>query len=146
MVWCPRATVAVVVPQQGKFLLVEEMSNGQPVINQPAGHIEEGESILTAARREALEETGWKVELTHFQGIYTLKLPKHNLTYHRYCFIASPMEQISSELDKDILRTHWLSPQEMMSDKFTLRSPLVRKCVEDYLAGKRYPLDLISEA
>jgi len=146
MVWCPRATVAVVVPHQGKFLFVEEISQDQKVINQPAGHIEEGESIQAAALRETLEETGWQVALTHFLGLYTLKLPKWNLTYHRHCFIGLPHEQITKDLDKDILATHWLSPEEIVSGTYRLRSPLVSKCVEDYVSGKRYPLDIIRES
>ncbi len=151
-VWCPRATVAVIIPQtnddpaNNKLLFVEELSQGKSVINQPAGHIEKGESILDAARREATEETGWSVELTGFTGVYTLHLPEQDLTYHRYCFVGRPISQSSNQLDSDIIATHWLTPEEMMSGRFALRSPLVRKCVEDYLAGRVYPLTLIHDS
>ncbi|WP_020409737.1 NUDIX hydrolase [Hahella ganghwensis] len=151
-VWCPRATVAIIIPESsrissnGRLLFVEEFIQEKRVINQPAGHIEKNESILEAVHRETLEETGWTVELTGFTGIYTLRIPNQDLTYHRYCFVGNPVDKTSKTLDSDILATHWLSPEAMTSGQFALRSPLVRKCVEDYLAGKIYPLDLIYES
>ncbi len=99
MTWKPHATVAVVAEdEQGRFLLVEEESHGKVVFNQPAGHIEEGEAILDAVRREALEETGWQVEPESFLGVYTYKAPANGVTYYRFCYAAKAIRQITTEL------------------------------------------------
>ncbi|WP_369601854.1 NUDIX hydrolase [Hahella sp. SMD15-11] len=143
--WTPRATVALVVEKDGKFLVVKEKVKGKPVYNQPAGHIEKGESILEAALREALEETAWKVELTDFLGIYVLHVPARDVTYHRYAFVARPVERKPLPLDPDILSTHWLTAEELRAQPEALRSPLVMQCIDDYLAGRRLPLDTIRE-
>ncbi len=144
--WKPHATVACVIEQDGKFLFVEEMSHGIRVINQPAGHLEDGEAIIAGALREVIEETAWHVEITAFIGFYVYRPPQNESTYHRYCFAAKPINKIENQaLDSDIIQTHWLSYDEMLSEAYNLRSPLVRTAVEDYIAGKRYPLDLIHE-
>lgn len=146
MTWTPHATVAVVVEDdQGRFLMVEEVSGGKIVFNQPAGHVEKDEPILAAARREALEETGWKVEPEYFLGLYTFTAPANGVTYYRLCFAARALARQSSELDSDIIRAHWLSLDEVRERGPSLRSPLVLKCIEDYLGGRRYPLDVIVE-
>ncbi|MAA63321.1 MAG: NUDIX hydrolase [Alteromonadaceae bacterium] len=144
MTWKPHATVAVVVEQDGRFLMVEEHSDGRVVYNQPAGHIEQHESILNAARRETLEETGWQVEPTDFMGLYTFEAP-NGATYYRLCFAAKAIEHISDTLDDDIIAAHWLSYDEICERRQELRSPLVINCIDDYLAGKRYPLEIITD-
>ena len=103
MIWTPHATVATIVEHNQRFLLVEEMSHGKRVFNQPAGHVDEDESIFDAAVRETLEETGWRVKLTGFIGTYIYKAPENGVTYYRFCFAAEPEKQETKELDQDIL-------------------------------------------
>ncbi|MBD3656319.1 NUDIX hydrolase [Marinobacter sp.] len=144
MTWKPHATVAVIVEDDaGRFLLVEESSGGLVVFNQPAGHIEEGEAITDAARREALEETGWEVEPEHFLGFYTYKAPANGVTYYRFCFSARALRKVSDTLDDGIIAAHWLTLEEIRQLGERLRSPLVLQCIEDYRNGRRYPLDII---
>jgi len=144
MTWKPHATVAVVVEnEQGQFLLVEEVSNGKVVFNQPAGHIEENEAVLDAVRRETLEETGWQVEPQFFLGVYTYKAPANGVTYHRFCYTARAIKQVTTELDTGIIGPHWLSIEEIRSLGDKLRSPLVLRCIEDYRNGRQFPLDVV---
>lgn len=146
MIWTPHATVATIVEKDGKFLFVDEIADGLRVLNQPAGHVDEGEQILSAALRETLEETGWEVEITHLVGIYTYTNPQHT-TYYRFCYAARPLRQVpGATLDKDIIGPLWLSLEELEERRSQWRSPLVQKCVLDYLAGKAYPLDLVYES
>lgn len=141
----PNTTVAVIIENQGKLLFVEEAPEGRPALNQPAGHIEQGESLAQAAVREALEETGHKVELTSYLGLYTYTAPSNGTTYHRHCFIADSVSYDPEyDLDRAITGTHWLTLDELKKSG-QARSPLVIKCAEDYLAGKCYPLELIYE-
>lgn len=147
MTWTPHATVAVIVEDdEGRFLLVEEISSGLVVFNQPAGHIEEDEAILDAVRREALEETGWMVEPTHFLGLYTYKAPANGVTYHRFCYSARALKKVSDQLDDGIIAAHWLTIDQVVSLGAKLRSPLVLKCIEDYRNGRRFPLDVVVDA
>lgn len=149
--WTPHATVATIVEQDGKYLMVEEnrIINSQGdfgiVYNQPAGHIDAGETIAAAAIRETFEETRWKVLLTHLVGIYVFKAPANGATYHRYCFAAKAIKHVAeSHLDDGILNAKWLSWEEIAQLE-NLRSPLVKQCVQDHINGKKYPLDLIYE-
>jgi len=143
--WTPRSTVAAIIEQEGRFLLVEEMINGRPVLNQPAGHLEESESIEQALRREVLEETGYHAEPEALLGLYVYRTPDNKLTFHRICFIAKAIRQVENAvLDKGIIRSLWLSRDEIaMADN--LRSPYVIECIDDYLSGRRFPLDFIQE-
>ena len=146
MIWTPHATVATIVEKDGKFLFVDEIADGQRVLNQPAGHVDEREPILQAALRETLEETGWEVEITHLVGIYTYTAPHNQVTYYRFCYAASPVREVpGAELDQDIIGPVWLSPEELAGRPGEWRSPLVMKCLQDYLAGHRFPLDLVYE-
>lgn len=145
MTWKPNATVATIIEHAGRFLMVEEFSDGNLVINQPAGHIDQDESILDAARRETLEETGHHVELTDLVGIYTFKAPNGN-TYYRFCFGASVLRHDKkATIDPDIENVIWLSEDEIKAQAERHRSPLVAVCLRDYLAGQRLPLSLIYE-
>lgn len=147
MTWTPHATVAVIVEDDdGRFLLVEEVSSGLVVFNQPAGHIEEDEAILDAVRRETLEETGWQVEPTHFLGLYTYKAPANGVTYYRFCYSARAVKKVSERLDDGIIAAHWLTVDEVGLLGEKLRSPLVLKCIEDYRNGRRFPLDVVVDA
>lgn len=149
--WTPHATVATIVEKDGKFLLVEERrlidrdGNYGVVYNQPAGHVDEGESILEAAIRETLEETRWQVKLKHLVGIYVFTAPANGVTYHRYCFAAEAIKQLpENELDDGIIDAKWFAWQEI-DQLDNLRSPLVKRCIKDHIDGKQYPLDLIYE-
>lgn len=166
--WTPRATVACVIPRSIRpqdilfgaaskipatddleFLMVEESISGATVFNQPAGHIEADETIAAAAVRETLEETGWQVELKALLGTYVLRIndPGRNfpLVYHRHCFLAEPVARITNKLDDAIIRAAWLKRIQLGTEGFPLRSTLVTACIDDYLAGKRAPLDFIQE-
>lgn len=146
MYWLPHTTVATVVEQHQRFLLVRERAEDSTVYNQPAGHLDEGESLCAAAIRETLEETRWEVRLTAFTGLYQYRSPNNGVTYMRHCFAAEPVqEHAERELDTGILDAHWLSLDEVrgLEAAGDLRSPMVRMCIEDYLAGARYPLDLL---
>ena len=145
MIWTPHATVATIVEKDGRFLFVDEMADGKRVLNQPAGHVDEREPILQAALRETMEETGWEVEITHLIGIYTYTNPQQ-ITYYRFCYAARPVRQIpDAKLDHDIIGPVWLNLDELEARREQWRSPLVIKCVQDYLAGRRFPLDLVYE-
>jgi ADP-ribose pyrophosphatase YjhB (NUDIX family) len=139
-------TVATIVEQDGRFLLVEEMADGRRVYNQPAGHVELGEPLSVAAVRETLEETGWHVELTHLLGMALYKAPANGVTYYRTTFIARPLSrQPDARLDDGIIGPVWMSLQEMQANQSAMRSPLVIRVVEQYLSGIRLPLSLIDE-
>lgn len=144
-VWKPSVTVAAVIERQGKFLLVQERIDGQLVLNQPAGHLDPGESLLAACRREVLEETAQRFEPTGLVGIYRWRHAAKDVTFLRFCFRGRVGEADSSrKLDSEIVALHWLSLDELKHRKAEHRSPLVQKCVEDYLAGRHFPLELLS--
>jgi len=143
MTWLAHSSVATIVENDGKFLMVEETDGDQVVFNQPAGHLEDGETLFAAAIRETLEETAWEVELTAFTGLYHYPAP-NGITYIRHCFAAKPGRYHAGQvLDDGIIAAHWFSAREILDPQFRARSPIVRRCLQDYLAGKRFPLDLI---
>ncbi|HJW43085.1 MAG TPA: NUDIX hydrolase [Geothrix sp.] len=138
-------TVAAVIERQGRFLVVEEPDKvtGLPVINQPAGHVEPGESVHDAVRREVREETGLAFTAEAIVGLYPLKAA-NGKDYFRVCFIGSvPEGAVPHPEDPDILRCHWLTPAELAAAP--LRSGWVLRCLEDALAGRRFPLDLVAD-
>lgn len=146
MRFTPHVTVATVVEDQGRFLLVEEMANNRAVFNQPAGHLEADESLIQAALRETLEETGWEVELTAVIGIYLYTAPSNGVTYQRVCFSARPVRQIPGiPLDEGIIAPHWLSRDEINARADRLRSELVLRCIDDFIKGPLFPLELIRD-
>lgn len=137
-------TVATIVEKEGKFLFVEENVGGALVINQPAGHVENGESITAAAIRETFEETGWQVEPTSLISFYRWTNPVHGESYFRASFAANALEHNAEHvLDSGILRTLWLSFDELQSQAERTRSPLVIRCVQDYLNNISFPLDIL---
>ena len=147
MSWQPHITVATIVEDQGRFLLVEEEADGRAVFNQPAGHLEANESLLQAALRETLEETGWEVELTAVTGIYLYTAPSNGVTYQRVCFAARPLRHHPNQpLDEGIIGPRWLTRDELLTEKDRWRSHLVLRCIDDYLDGERFPLRLIRVA
>ncbi|WP_027859818.1 NUDIX hydrolase [Marinobacterium jannaschii] len=146
MRWTPHSTVAVVVEQNGRFLLIEERSSGRIVLNQPAGHIEQGETFIEAAVREAREESGWEVEPKSLIGFYVHPSINNDITYHRMCFHAAAVQHYPDQpLDDGIITTHWLTLGEIEQQAARLRTPVVLQCIYDYLAGRSLPLDFIVE-
>ena len=149
--WAPHVTVATVVSRAGQLLLVEEEKAGQQVLNQPAGHLEPGESLLQAAVRETREETGWNVRVTHLVGAYQWRAPVQadgsgGRHYLRFAFAAEALDEIpDARLDEGIVRALWLDPPELQAMASRHRSPLVWRCVADYLAGCRHPLSLVHQ-
>lgn len=145
-IWCPHVTVACVVHRQDRFLMVEEDVRGALLFNQPAGHLEPGENLLQAACREALEETGWEIELESFIGVRQYESPEHGAHIVRFAFAAKPLRHDPQRtLDEGILRAHWLSYPEIAGLGERLRSPLVLHTLEDWLAGQRFPLRAVGD-
>lgn len=149
--WQPDVTVATVVVRDGRMLVVEETSAGRLVLNQPAGHLEPDETLLEAAVRETREETRWDVHLTAFIGAYQWKSPvgaegNGGRHYLRLAFAAEPVaHDPQRELDEGIAQALWLTPAELQAQADRHRSPLVWRTAADFLAGRRFPLDLLQQ-
>ncbi len=145
-VWKPHVVVAAVVEDAGKFLLVEEVTDAGILFNQPAGHVERGESLLNAVRREMFEETAHHFEPEALLGVYHWRHPTKDRTYLRFAFtgVVTGYDPTAG-LDEGILRTVWMTPAEISESRERHRSPFVDQCVADYLSGRRYPLELINE-
>ncbi|HEY9103086.1 NUDIX hydrolase [Chitinimonas sp.] len=163
-VWKPNSTVAAVIEHDGRYLLVEELQPEGLCFNQPAGHVEQGEALVDACVREALEETGYRMRPTALVGIYQWTPPtRPGLTYLRFAYAAEllPTESLrpglpvsrhddaaagvgqTAVLDEGIVRAVWLSYEEVLACREQHRSPLVLQCIDDHRAGRRFPLDLI---
>jgi ADP-ribose pyrophosphatase YjhB (NUDIX family) len=141
----PNTTVAAIVEQTGKFLLVEEETDRGNRFNQPAGHLEDNETLIQAVIRETLEESAYEFTPESLLGVYQWKHPHNDTTYLRFAFIGKvgahyPMQ----ELDAGIVQAVWMSIDEIRDKQHLMRSPQVLTCIEDYLAGKRYPLEVIT--
>ncbi|MFI4923358.1 MAG: NUDIX hydrolase, partial [Burkholderiales bacterium] len=137
-------TVAAVVEQDGKFLLVEEHTDEGAVLNQPAGHLEADETLIEGVVRETLEETAYHFQPEFLLGVYRWRSPGSHITYLRFAFtghVARFDEQ--RKLDQGIIRAAWMTEPEIREQAHRNRSPLMLRCVQDYLAGKRYPLDIL---
>ena len=138
-------TVAAVAQRDGRFLVVEEQADGGLRLNQPAGHLEPGETLLAAAAREALEETAYRFTPESLLGVYRWRNPQ-GITYVRFAFVGQAAgPEPGRALDQGIVRALWLTPAELQAERARHRSPLVYRCVEDYLAGRRFPLELLVE-
>ncbi|MDR2837917.1 MAG: NUDIX hydrolase [Azonexus sp.] len=144
MVWKPHVTVAALIEREGKFLLIEEETDNGLALNQPAGHLEDGETLIAAVIRETLEESAWHFAPTHLVGIYQWQVPDKERTYLRFTFTGELRgHEAGRRLDDGIVAVHWLSLDQIRAARERLRSPLVLRGIEDYLAGKRQPLDLL---
>ena len=145
MIWKPHVTVATVLERDGRFLLVEENTDDGIRYNQPAGHLEFGEALSDAAIRETLEETGYTCVPDALVGIYQWRKPERDLSYLRFAFSGRVLaHDARRQLDEDIIAAHWLTPDEIRARQAQLRSPMVMRCIDDYLAGHRFPLDLLT--
>lgn len=137
----PEITVAAVTETDGRFLVVEERINRRLVINQPAGHVEPGETLLEAVVREVREETAWLFTPSELVGVYLWRRPGTGRTTKRFTFTGTVADhRAGQKLDRGIVATHWLTQAELKGREPQLRSPLVLRCIADYLAGQRQPL------
>ena len=144
MIWKPNTTVAAIIHQDGKFLMVEEDTAEGMRINQPAGHLEQGETLFQAVSREALEETAYSFEPTELLGVYHWQRPAKDITYLRFAFIGYlGKHHPERSLDTGIIRAVWMTRQELVDTQHLHRSPQVLRCVDDFLKGQRFPLSLI---
>ena len=145
-VWKPRTTVAAICQRDGRFLLVRESVNGDIVYNQPAGHLDPDETLLQAVVRETLEETRYRFEPRALQGIYRFKPdPAADKTYIRFLFRGEVGERLEGPLDDGIIAAEWLSYEQVYACRAQHRSPMVLQCIDDFLEGPGYPLDVISQ-
>lgn len=143
-IWKPNVTVAALMEYRGRFLMVEEETSKGLMLNQPAGHLEEGESLVEACAREAMEETAHPFVPQALVGVYQWRRPDGEVTYLRFAFSGESGEQIAGRaLDDGIVRAFWMTPEEIEASRERHRSPLVWACVQDWLADVRLPLAVV---
>jgi 8-oxo-dGTP pyrophosphatase MutT (NUDIX family) len=140
----PDLTVAAIVERDGQYLLVEERIGNRMLFNQPAGHVEPGEQIVDAVVREALEETAWSFEPEALVGIYFWEQPERNRSYLRFAFCGTVSDHDAHRvLDRGIERAVWMTREQIVMRSARLRTPMVLRCIDDYIAGRRYPIEVI---
>jgi 8-oxo-dGTP pyrophosphatase MutT (NUDIX family) len=146
MTWRPDLTVAAIVQRDdGRFLIVEERIGDAIVFNQPAGHVEDGESILSAVVRETLEETAWQLLPRHLVGLYLWRNPANGRSTLRVAISGEAVvHDAARRLDHGILAAHWMSREALQAQSHRLRSPLVLRCIDDHLAGRRFGLEALT--
>ena len=144
-IWKPNVVVAAICERDGKFLLVEEETAEGMRLNQPAGHWERNETLLEAVVREAMEETAHVVEPINLLGAYTTYNPARDITYLRFAYVCRVTGfEPNYQLDQGIVRAVWMTPEEVGESPIRHRSPLVLRCIQDYLSGRRFPLDFVT--
>ncbi len=145
MQWKPHATVAAIVEDNGKFLLVEEETERGNRFNQPAGHLEDNETLIQAVIRETLEETAYDFNPETLLGVYHWKHEHNDTTYLRFAYIGSVRNHRPElALDEGIIRTVWMTADEIRSNAKLMRSPQVITCIDDYLSGQKFPLSVVT--
>lgn len=144
MTWAPHVTVATIIERDNRYLMVYEEADGKEVYNQPAGHLDPDETLCQAAIREALEETGWAISLTGVVGVNLYTAPSNGVTYMRTTFIGEALSRDTGrKLDTGIIEAVWLTYEELVARKDQLRSPMTLQIIEDYRAGRRFPLEVV---
>jgi len=144
MGWKPDITVAAIVERDGRFLCVEERINGRLVFNQPAGHVEPGEDFIAAVIRETREETAWQLEPEALLGVYSWHAPGGGRSTLRFAFTGKVRDHDPTRvLDIPVVAAHWLSRAQLLEPARSLRTGLVIRCIDDYLAGRRLPLSAL---
>src|SRR5690606_11378523 len=146
--WTPSVTVAAVIERNGRYLLIEEHTPEGLRLNNPAGHLDPGEGPEQGVAREALEETAHTFTPTALVGVYLSRFQREatgeDITYLRFAYCGTVGDQVPGQaLDTGIVRTLWMTPEEIRASTERHRSPLVLRCIEDHLAGVRYPMDLV---
>jgi phosphatase NudJ len=146
--WRPSVTVAAVIERDGRFLMIEEETSEGLKINTPAGHLDPGETPAEGCAREALEETAWRFRPTALLGVYISRFQRattgEDITYLRFAFTGELGEHVAGRpLDHGIVRTLWMTPVELRATADRHRSPLVLRCLDDYLQGVRFPLSAV---
>ena len=141
----PDVTVAAIVQREGRFLMVEERISGRLVLNQPAGHLEDAETLVEAAVRETREETAWRLHPEALVGVYLWRNPDNGRSFLRFAFCGTVDDHRPGQpLDTGIQRALWLSREQLLAQPGRLRSPLVMRCLDDYLLGRRQPLETVA--
>jgi 8-oxo-dGTP pyrophosphatase MutT (NUDIX family) len=144
--WRASVTVAAVIEADSRFLLVEEIHDGRRVLNQPAGHLDPGESLIEACVREVMEETAHRFIPEALVGVYRYVYAPKDITFLRFAFSGrSDGAEGDRVLDREIVRTHWLTREQVAARSAEHRTPLVMQCIEDHLAGRHFPLAVLSK-
>jgi 8-oxo-dGTP pyrophosphatase MutT (NUDIX family) len=143
--WNPEVTVAAIVEREGRFLMVEERIAGRLVLNQPAGHLEDRETLIEAVIRETREETAWRLTPEALVGTYLWRNPANERTFLRFAICGRVADHDAAQaLDTGIVRALWMTHDQLLAQPGRLRSPLVLRCLEDYLKGARQPLESVA--
>lgn len=146
MQWPPHVTVGTIVEDQGKFLVIREIIANKPVLHYPAGHLEFGESLIQAAKREALEETGWQIDITHFLNINQLYSQDENIIYIHFNFVGNPVKKVDGlPSQKAILAVDWLDFSSLKKQRHLMRTDRFFQSLEQFNQGLLFPLSIIHD-
>jgi 8-oxo-dGTP pyrophosphatase MutT (NUDIX family) len=145
MTWRPDLAAAAIIERDGRFLIVEERIRGTLLFNQPAGHVEDGEAIIDAAVRETLEETAWHLVPRALLGVYLWRNPDNGHSILRVAITGDvTVHEPGRALDEPVIAAHWMRRDELLAQPAKLRSPLVIRCIDDYIAGQRHELSALN--